>query len=180
MHSEQRESDADRGDVVLQHEDFVVKEMRLSWEKLAQLWATISKFRTLFSDLTNGDIDNFLRFITTGHSIWLEVYEKGALVGIVSLTNMEKVVDTDAHVIFFDKDLTDKVEICRLITKWTFKKFPLQRITVEVPYFYYSTLRLVRGIGFRDEGEKRNAVLIRGRWANVYILGITRQEAAAL
>lgn len=154
--------------------------MQLSWEKLATLWLTISKYRTLFSDLTRGDLDNFLRFVTTGHSVWLEVYERDNLMGVICLTNMEQIIDTDAHVIFFDRHVADKTPICKLVVKWVFDNFPIQRISVTIPRFYYATWRLVEAIGFKREGEKRNAALIGGRWANTYIYGITRQEAAGL
>lgn len=168
------------GDVVVEHGLYTVKEMRLDLKKLATLWLTISKFRTLFSDLTRGDLDNFLRFVTRGHSIWLEIYERDNFVGIICLTHLEKVIDTEAHVIFFDHVLADKVELCKRVVKWAFKRLPLQRMSVDVPRFYYATVRLVREIGFKQEGERRNAALIGGRWANIYLFGITRQEAAAL
>lgn len=164
--------------VVLDSGRFTVKELQLTWEKLTQLWHQISSYRTLFSDLTRGDLDNFLRFVQTGYSIWLEVYEGASLVGLFCFTHLEKVIDTDAHVIFFDRHLSDKTELCRAVISWMFKKFPLQRMTVDVPTFYYATVRLVKDVGFVQEGERRNATLISGRWSNVYSFGITRAEVS--
>lgn len=170
----------DRDVVIIEDGDFTVREMILTLDKLGQFWGIISKFRTLFSDLTKNDMSNFLRFVTESNSMWLEVWRKDEWVGIVCLTNLYKVIDTDAHLIFWDHQLKDKVPICKKIMQWTFKTFPLQRITVEIPKFYYSTTRLVeQDLGFKFEGEKRNAVLIEGRWANVRLFGITRADMEA-
>ena len=155
---------------------FTVRDLSLSWEKVALLWAMISKFRTLFSDLTRGDVDNFLRFITDTDSVWLEIYDDENLNGIVCLTNLQKVIDTDAHVIFFDREVSNKVDVCKAVVRWSFDTLPLQRMSVDVPVIYHRTIRLVRGIGFKFEGERRRAVLIGGHWLNVLQFGITRAE----
>lgn len=167
-------------DVVVDTGRFQVREMRLTWEKVATFWAILSKFRTLFSDLTRGDVNNFLRFVIDQNSVWLEVLDGGNLVGIICFENMHKVVDMDAHLIFFDRELSDKVPVCKRVVQWAFEKFPLQRITVHVPHFYYAAKRLVEGIGFTKEGTKRDAALIGGRWASVHMYGITRKEAGLL
>ena len=140
------------------------------------LWDMISKFRTLFSDLTRGDVNNFLRFIMDKDSIWLEIYDSGRFDGIVCLTNLQKVIDTDAHVIFFDREVANKVDICKAVVHWAFDTLPLQRMSVDVPVIYHRTIRLVRNIGFKHEGERRRAVLIGGHWLNVLQFGITRME----
>ena len=151
--------------------------MRLTWHKLGLLWEKISSYRTLFSDLTRGDFRNFVMFLTEGDSVWLEIRERDTLVGIVCLTNMKQVVDCEAHIIFFDRDLAGKDELCKKITAWVFDTFPLNRVTVTVPRMYFATIRLVKAIGFVEEGRKRAAVLIRNRWDDLFIFGITREEA---
>jgi hypothetical protein len=161
---------------LIEHEQYTVRELTLSWEKVALLWEMISKFRTLFSDLTRGDINNFLRFIMDTDSVWLEIYNAGNLNGIVCLTNLQKVIDTDAHVIFFDREVANKVDICKAIVRWAFDTLPLQRMSVDVPVIYHRTIRLVRNIGFKHEGERRQAVLIGGHWLNVLQFGILRRE----
>ena len=155
---------------------YSAKEMVLSREKVRALWDKLSQFRTLFSDLTQGDKGNFLRFITSEHSMWIEIFKDEIPVGIACFSNMEKVIDTDVHILFYDRQLSDKTEIGKAIVAWMFSNFPLQRMTVEAARFYYATIRLAKDMGFKIEGEKRNAVLIGGRWSNSFILGITRQE----
>lgn len=164
-------------ETILTYDKWTVHEMRLTWHKMGLLWEKISSYRTLFSDITRGDFKNFAMFLTEGASVWLEVRQGDTLVGIVCLTNMQQVIDCEAHIIFFDRDLSGKDGLCKAITRWVFATFPLNRVTVTVPRMYYATIRLVKAIGFVEEGRKRAAVLIRNRWDDVIILGITREEA---
>lgn len=156
---------------------YVVQEMVLSWEKVNSLWKMIEQFRALFSDLTRGDAGNFMRFITEPNSIWLEICSGEQISGIVCFTNLHKKIDTDLHILFLDRVLTDKKDVCKAVIRWGFDNLPLQRMTIETPFYYYSTIRLAKEVGFKIEGEKRKAVLIGGRWANICQLGITRAEA---
>lgn len=168
-------------EIIAERDGLKVVQLTLSLPKLRMLWETTSRFRTLFSDLTRGNISNFLHFLTLKGSIWLEIQnEQGASVGIICCSGLEQVTDLEAHVIFFDRDLASKVPLCKDVVQWLFATFPIQRITVHVPVMYYATVRLVRSIGFVREGEKRQAILIGGRWVNVYIFGLTRQEAVTL
>lgn len=159
---------------------YALREILLSWEKVNWLWATISKFHALFSDLTKGDAGNFMRLITEPNSIWLEIWDVEQVVGLIRFAHLEQVVDIDAHIIFLDRNLSDKVGICKEAVKWAFANLPIQRISVETPFYYYQTIRLVCDVGFTIEGERRKAVLIRGRWANMKLLGITRAEGAKI
>jgi len=156
---------------------YKVKMMTLTWPKLLLLWEQLKRFRTLFSDLTRGDLENFIRYVSNQDTFWLEIWCDKELVGIITCDGISKVVDIDAHVLFLDRDVADKVDICKATVAWLFSNFPLQRISVQVPTMYHATIRLVRNLGFKQEGKKRAAVLISGKWVDQYLFGITRQEA---
>jgi hypothetical protein len=97
-------------------------------------------------------------------------------VGLITLEGMQQVVDAEAHLVFFDRDLASKVELCRDTMRWLFETFPLKRISVSIPAIYYATIRLVSQLGFTMEGRKRQAVLIGGKWIDVKMFGILREE----
>ena len=153
--------------------------MGLTWPKLFMLWEQLKKFRVLFSDLTKGDFDNFVRYVTSPDTFWLEIYNGGEVVGLVTLEGIERLVEANAHVLFLDKHLADKIDICKEIVKWLFGNFTFHRLTVEVPVNYYWSVRLVKELGFKHEGRRREVTLIEGKWVDSYTFGLLRQEVEA-
>ena len=164
-------------DRVLEVGRYNVRMMTLTPAKVVELWRKLSRFRTLFSDLTRGDFGSFFAYVVSGDTFWLEIYDGNFLVGLVVLEGMGQLIDAEAHVLFMDRDLTNKVPVCKAIIRWLFATFPLQRLTVQIPTIYMAVVRLVNDLGFRREGRKRRAVLISGKWVDVFILGLTRSEA---
>lgn len=162
---------------ILSCDGYDVKPMNLTWPKLLFIWEQLSRFRTLFSDLTKGDLENFIRYITSQDTLWLEIWKGDNLVGIITCEGMHRIIDIEAHVLFLDREVANKAGVCKEVVKWLFDNFALQRITVEVPRLYFATIRLVEQIGFRYEGTKRDAILIGGKWENVKTFGLTRREA---
>ena len=154
-----------------------VNEMVLSHEKVGILWQMLQRYRTLFSDLTRADQNNFVRVITLPGSMWFEVRERDTIVGIIWFGDMDQMVDCTAHMMFFDRQPAEKVGVCRGMVKWMFGNFPLHRITVTVPTIYHATIRLLERIGMKYEGRKREAALMGGKWNDMMIYGITRSES---
>lgn len=170
--------------VVLRQGRFTVKHLSMTWPKLRLLWEQLQQFRTLFSDLTKGDLDNFLRYVGSESTLWLEIWEEkrpntpAELIGLFMCDNLHHIVDIDAHILFLDRDVAGRASVCRAIAAWLFETLPIQRITVQPSQLAHAAIRLVRNIGFKQEGKKRQALLLGGRWVDVYIFGLTRQEAA--
>lgn len=114
--------------------------------------------------------------------MWLEIWEdkpKGTteFIGLFMCENLHHIVDIEAHVLFFDRDVSGRTAVCKAIAAWLFATLPIQRITVQPSQLAHAAIRLVRNIGFKQEGKKRQALLLGGRWVDVYIFGLTRQEA---
>ena len=165
---------------VLRVGQYRVRYLTFTRPELLQLWQQIQRYRTLFSDLTRGDFGNFMQFVTSKDTFWLEVLDGRERVGIVALEGVGKLIDAEAHVLFLDSELSKKVPVCKAIVVWLFDHFPFHRLTVQVPEKYFATLRLVREIGFKQEGRKRQATLVNGRWLDNYMFGLTRPEVQKL
>lgn len=153
-----------------------VREMELTPEKAEAIWSMLQRYRTLFSDLTRGDVANFVQVLTAPHTMWFEVVDHNVIIGIIWFGDLWKVTDCSAHMVFFDRRPAEKAELCRELVKWMFKKFPLRRITVMPPAIYHATLRLLQKIGFKQEGCIRSAILLGGKWNDQMIFGILRDE----
>jgi len=155
---------------------WTIYELELTREKITALWNLLQKYRTLFSDITYQDAGNFVQAVTANDSLWFEVREHDAIVGIIWFGDIHQVVDCTVHVVFFDRKPAEKIEVCRAVMRWMFKNFPIHRITVTPPTIYLATVRLLERLGFTREGTKREAVLMGGQWNDQAIYGITRTE----
>lgn len=164
------------GHLLIEFGHLAVHEMVLTPRKIQWLWEECQKYPTLFSDLTKGDIRNFISFLETPGSYWMEVYDTRHLVGIIYVMNLDQITDCDCHMIFFDRKATDKVPLCRALVRWMFKEFRLHRLSAPVPAIYHATIRLVKNIGFKLEGTKRETLMIGGRWVDELQFGILEAE----
>lgn len=162
--------------VVISEGDFTVEPMTLNPDKIKMIWDRLQKHKTLFSDITRGNVGVFVRSLADHQTIWFEVRNRGVLVGLIWFEGMGQIVDCVVHIVFFDRKPTSKLEVCRKLMRWMFDNYPLQRITVTPPVIYYGTIRLLNTLGFTREGCKRRAVLLGGKWNDVLIYGITREE----
>lgn len=158
-----------------------VKEMVLTWEKVEHLWEQMRQYKTLFSDLTRDDFGNFFKALTRPNTLWFEVWAvTGELVGLIWLADIEMTVDGSAHMVFFDRQPAEKQLVCQSLIKWVFKHYPLHRVTVTTPAIYFATQRMLRRMGFRLEGTKREAVMMDGKWVDTQFYGMTRSEVEAM
>lgn len=154
-----------------------VRELLLDPIKVLWIWEEMNKYRSLFSDLTKGDLKNFTVLLSQPDSLWFEVIdETSKIVGIMYLTHMHRVIDCEVHIIFFDRKPAEKVRLCRQVLSWVFERYPFRRMTATIPSIYYRTIKLAMNVGFKEEGRKRESQLMGNRWVDEVILGILRHE----
>lgn len=161
---------------ILKVDRWTVRECELTPHKVDALWDQLQKYSTLFSDITKGDKSNFIRAITAPHTMWFEVVEYDVIIGIIWFGDLHQVTDCVAHMVFFDRQPAEKLEVCRAVVRWMFDNFPLRRMSVTPPAIYHATVRLLEKIGFKREGCKRDAVLLGGKWNRQLLYGILRHE----
>lgn len=171
------EREVDPGSVLIRLAPYTVVECRFTLELAEWLWTEMNKYRTLWSDYARGDMDVWYDTISDGDSFWLLVLKDGRPVGTVRFAGMGAVTDVEAHVMFFDRVLTDKVELAQMVARWFFLEFPgCHRLTAIVPAIYHSTVRMAKRVGFREEGRKRESLLIGGRRVDEMLFGLLASE----
>src|ERR1041385_570684 len=89
--------------VVMSVDKWQIRDMELSSGKIDALWSMLQRYKTLFSDLTKDDANNFLNVLAAPHSLWFEVWEYDAIVGIIWFADMWQVTDCCGHMVFFDR-----------------------------------------------------------------------------
>lgn len=163
--------------VLVQEDGYEVRHLQLTPELVAWIWERVRTYRTLFSDLGRKDTQSFIDRLLSIDSMWFQVTKDQELVGIMFASEFRDMSDCDAHFFFFDKKPKSKIKMVRAFLRWIFTEMPtLSRVSVRVPEIYFSTKRLVTHIGFKEEGIKRRAMLIGGRWHNVTLFGLLREE----
>ena len=157
-----------------------VHDVMFTKEKVAAVWELLQRHTTLFSDLTRGDYNNFVKTVVSPNMLWYEIRDHDILVGLGWFTGLHQVVDYEVHLVFFDKQPAEKLYICKAMIQWMFHTFPIHRITSTPPVMYRATIRLLMKLGFEREGTKRESVIIGGRWNDQAIMGITRGDMEAM
>jgi RimJ/RimL family protein N-acetyltransferase len=163
---------------VVETADYGIQDFPLTLESVRWLWEQMQRFRTLFSDATIGDLDNYVRLVTLPNSMWFRVVSKQSweVVGILYITDIQPLCDMTVHVIFFDRKFTDKVEICAAHLRYMFATLNTHRASALIPDIYHATIRFAERVGFKREGIRRESVLIGGRWRDEIMLGILQRE----
>jgi len=150
----------------------------LTNDKIAQLWAEVRKFDVLFSDYTRGKAEPFLDALFNPGSVWLEIFRltDQRPIGAAYITNVIPHYDAKGHFTLWDKVGSGREPIFWDIMAWLMVRYDLHRITVEIPPYQSGVIRFTKKMGFRPEGEKREAVLHKGKWMPLLIFGLLRSE----
>lgn len=162
--------------IIVGHGKWTIREMVLNHKKIGELWVAFQNYPTLFSDLTRGKIANFTQALMSPTIMWYEIWEADKLIGIAWIENIEQIIDANVHLAFFDRKPAEKLEVVRQLLEYIFESYPFNRLTAMIPDLYHATGRLLTKLGFVHEGTKREALLIKGRWADVQVYGILRKE----
>lgn len=159
-------------------EAYGVSPFVFTLENLRWLWDEMAKYRTLFSDITAGDLDNFVNLVTLSNSRWYVVERKAdqQVVGVLYLTDIQPTLSCVAHVIFFDRQFADKVAVVREHLRWVIQELRIHRVTAIVPRIYHATIRFALRVGFVQEGVFRESILIGGKWIDEILLGALAPE----
>lgn len=145
--------------------------------KAEALWEVVRRFKTLFSDMSLNTYETFVEAITNTDSVWYEICEGERLSALIFLQGMSKLVDIEVHIIALDRMPAEKADAVRQLIRYVFKNYPLlHRMTTQPLTIYYAAIRLAKKVGFVDEGVKREAALIHGKWADQAILGLLRRQ----
>lgn len=151
-------------------------------EKVAEIWERIRGFEVLFSENTQGRVEPFLSILMNPRSVWLEIYRLGegeGPIGIVYISSVIPNYDAKGHFAFWDSKVRGRQIIFWRIMKWMFSQYKLHRISAETPPYQRGVIRLLRRLGFVEEGERREAINSRERWWPLIEFGILESELDA-
>lgn len=150
----------------------------LSPEKIQELWMEYQKHDVLFSDYTKGKLEPFLMVLMDDRSVWFEVYDLTfeKPIGVMMISNVVPGFDARGHFAFWDGVGSGREELVWRMMEWFFDKYNLHRMTARVPPYQRGVIRFVERLGFKKEGEMREAAPYKGEWVPLELFGILLRE----
>lgn len=146
--------------------------------KIRALWEESAKFDVLFSDYTQGDVENFLDIFVDSSAVWAEIIREGdnRIIGSMFLTEVVLKHDAVGHFTFWDKVASGREPILWRALEWVFGRYDLQRVTIQIPQYQSGLKRFIEKVGFILEGTRRGAIRHKGVWVNLDMYGMLRGE----
>lgn len=159
----------------------LLKEPGLSFftpEKIREIWNEAKEHEVLFSDRIAGKAKPFLHILAAPNSTWFEVFslESNKPVGMLYLNRILPRYDGYGHFAFWDKVGGGREELILDTLRYVVEKYNLPRVSTEIPVYQRGTIRMVKRLGFKQEGERRNGVMYKGGWMNQALFGMLREE----
>jgi hypothetical protein len=155
-----------------------VVPLTLSPTKLTWIWERMERRPSEFSELTIPDPQAFEAAVFSRDLLWYEFPDETAdrSKGLIAMRHEPGSPEAVLMLTMLDKRVRDKAEPFMDWLTWVFGTFPINRLTMEVPDVHFGMRRLVERTHWRREGTKRQAIRLPGRWVNVGIYGLLREE----
>lgn len=161
-----------------------VRLLRFTPENLSKFWAQAKKHRTIFRFEIGGDFRKFMdRFVKQGPGgdllptgiFWVV----DDFVGVFYLTDIDIGIDAVAHYSFFDGRHHGREKLVMEMLKYVFETIKFHRLTSEIPLHAspHTHNFVEHTVGFKKEGRKRAASELNGKFYDLNIYGLTKDEA---
>lgn len=148
-------------------------------KKIADMYMESSKHDVLFSDFTQGNLESFVTLFLNPRSVWFEIRRTRdqKIIGAAYATDVILQYDADAHFTVWDSIGAGREPIFTEIMRYVMQRYNLKRISAWIPAYQRGAIRMIRRLGFTEEGRKRDAILHKeGEWIESILFGILWEE----
>lgn len=153
-----------------------VQLLELTPQKGQMLWDTFNQINGIFDDYHKDRPDLFLQRLVAPDTVWLE-REDGN--GVLYLTEVVRGLSAVGHIVYWDKKLRGREEFTLDCLRWLMDTIPLQKVNVFLPDFAKTAHAFATRMGFKQEGKIRNWTFYDAKMHDMFIFGMTREEALA-
>jgi len=148
----------------------------LTKERMLYLWRQSIKHKALFWHDGMRTEETFTAGLLNPCWVFFEVYKSGYLCGFVYFTDVCSFDNVQVHAVFFDRMMTDKVIVSKLLIHWMFDRYPIERIEAAIADTFYATHRFVQNLGFKYEGTRRRGTMLKGAWVDQKVYSVIRED----
>jgi len=146
-------------------------------ERFNKLWPLLDSQEYMFDDFSKGNLQGFVEGMIKPFTF---NFELGNLQGWATLRNAFEGSSTELHYAIWDKafNVTSTVAAGREICDFAFQKVGVHRITGLIPQHNKTAQKLATLMGFRFEGEMKQAFKQNNKYQGLCIWGFTVDEWA--
>jgi hypothetical protein len=178
--------------------------LRFTMDNLNKLWLAAKKYKSIFGYEHNGDFWKFVAYFVNLEDD-KPAQAKGLFwvvddfIGLFFLTDIIPELDASVHFTFFDGGVRRRHPLVMAALDYGFKKYGLKRFSTEVPLYVTSNIlkdkngkpirdangkmkqdfnpfKAVENLGFVKEGRKRQMRLYNGKYFDVNMYGLLRED----
>lgn len=150
--------------------------LELTREKALELWEKLNSIPGLFDDFSVNKPQLFFQHLASPDSVWLERDDGN---GILYLKGIIPGLSASGHVVYWDRKLRGREEFTLDVLRWLMTNVPLQKVNLYLPAYAPIVRSFAKRVGFKEEGRIRRWSYSNGKTFDIYIMGITREEAFA-
>lgn len=161
---------------------YVIRPLEWTLDKIQEVWNRWKDFE-IFSDDLPATVDGFAYFVSAGGSIWFEILnDQDEQVGLVYLNDLipsvtsGRFVSALFHATMWDAKVGPRIDLARAFLVRAVQVFGFHRIQAEIPLRFGGAIRVMKKIGFKEEGLLRQARRYHQEWYNVLVLGLLESE----
>lgn len=145
----------------------------LTREKLAYLWEQIKNVPQVFDDFSRDDFEQFAGKFFIPNNVFVDI---GPGVGLGAGFGVRPGMDAVLHLVMFDKRLRGREPVFKEIIQHYFSTLKLRRMTACISSDNPVGIKLVKRLGFKEEGCIRQAIKRDGKFHDQHIFGMLREE----
>lgn len=168
--------------------EYVVRTVSWDLDFVEKAWEHFSRYE-IFSDDGPKSLDTFTLYVLATGTIWFELYDiteeyPAGLIYVNGLRGSARSTDPKDyaftsglfHATLWDSNVSDRRSLIPDILKGLFNFLRLHRLEARVPKHHGGAIRALKRMGFKVEGELRQAVRYNGIWYDQLALGILAHE----
>ena len=142
--------------------------------KMQTLWENVQKCDYVFDDFCRNDATIFACSLADPDSLHFEIDTRGYCV----IRNVTRSDNAYIHYCIWDREMPFKEVLLagRELIDFLFKRLKVARCTATIPVYNTQAIKFAKLLGFKFEGELRNAILYHEKHYNVDLYGLLRTE----
>lgn len=156
-------------------------EVYHEWRNDFSVMRSTSPYLDLYSSMETEEFVTMISTSPNAKSYMIETKENVKPIGVVSLINLDfKNRSAECIIDIGDKSMWGKgigFEAMSLLVHYAFSELNLHRLSLQVFSFNQNAISLYEKLGFKVEGQSREALYRDGQYHDVILMGLLKDEA---